>query len=1028
MANRQELRDRPELPDDQKSDSLVPVEGHDGNGWYKVLLTELEGIDQMARDAAAAAATAAGAAQTTANENRVEIKAEETARRRGDDELARRIAGISTDIADGSITTPKLADDAVTRAKLADDSVGGREIVSREVSSGHLADRLLEDRHFPTDIIDARMIEANAVGLSELAGKSVDVDNLTDALRLEIDGKLTASRLETAMETLFRDNFNLDDLPGFMGLNIARDDNGKALILEVAQDGTVSVGKRTFPTGSSGGVDNVARTEAGRALDQIADEVINRKAGDARLQHEVDSLRSGAGPVSDLIIDPSRIDNPAALNNLTFTVQVDDPDAVSDQATRAVLAYVRPGRSTGAPIGSVQAWDADVNSMRFTVTSSQFTKFTTPGSDNYIGANPRHIRLALWFFPATGATNDASLAVSEVQGTLNIYPASQQGVPFTQEDSDKLDRYDGNPQANGAAFSQPLVLLQQHIKVALDNAAFTADNVRQGQFQARAEGTGPTARDILKLALHPDDVESVDYWLAEPLAPVVFGQADGGGVLSVTPEAVNRPDDTAKPWLFRFTFPAGSGVLDLPNERYNVQGNPKVAGGGGGLTGPQAEDYLFDPADKAALGFAGELVFDIGNPDDANLVTETDAYSSGFRMPPVVGGEITVDYVLDGTITGAQPVDADLVLERAGDGSDVATHNLVLPDSSGTMKIPADGLSNVNLRFAIRATTKGRFNGSLVLSDLAYSSSESRAAPFVREIMDPVLSGQQKEFERQREVVEQELVAGDAKLASPTRVGARRSPTWAAATSTHQDQTDADSFVIPASGYAQVHWSGEIAGELFMHVDDWKVPQTITIHNDASGRIQLICDGTRVRFRNRNAAGNGAYPNQSLLLLGRGFQWLTWPENPTPGSSVTLLTEAQVRALIPAPPAVVQAHTAGSVTVNNNNETTLQTARITPRSNTTRVRVSGGLTMESAGGQRQMQSTVRLYRGSTLLLERKYGDTQIGNNQNEDYSPQLEIIDSPGSNAEQTYTLRVLRTGNRVWSISRRVLIVEEVL
>ena len=905
MADR-DLRNTPRLSDEERADALVPVAGTVGQGPKHLPLSEIDvdptraGVDQTARDAARNAQTVADRADNLSQSNQgflrtftdrvaAVIRMVVPSWARQTDPPSTQAGHITTDrLADGSVTTPKLADLAVTLEKMGHDSVGGRQLRADSVAEGHLADGAVTDRKIPHDTIQAHHIDEDAVGASELAGQSVDDVNLVDDLRIKIDGKLTASDLETAMEVLFRNNFNVDDLPGFMGLNPARTDDGKFLTLRVAQDGTVTVGKADAPQGTGGGV-----TPA-----QLAAEATERRAGDASLQHQIDAIHAGAGPVSELILDPSRIDNLAALEGLTFTVQVDDPDAVSETATRAVLAYVRPGRTTGAPIGAVTAWDADVNRMQFTVTAAQFTALTNPGQANAIPSGTRHVRLALWFFAATGPANDASLAVSVVQGTLNIYPAREQGVPFTQEDSDKLDRYDGNPQANGAAFTQPLVLLQQHTKVVLDGDAFTADNIRPGQFQARSEGAGQAARDILKLALHPDDVESLDYWLAEPLAPVVFGQADGGGVLPVTPEAVSQPDATAKPSLLRFTFPAGSGVLDLPNERYNVQGNPKVGGtGGSDYDGPASERYLFDPADKAALGFAGELVFDIGTTTDPNLVTETDAYSTGFRMPPVVGGEITVDYVLDGTITGSQPVDADLVLERSDTGADIATHNLVLPDSSGTMKIPADGLSNTNLRFAIRASTKGRFNGSLVLSDLAYSSSESRAAPHVREIMHPELDKVLDEVERQREVVEGEVEAGDARLAAPTRVGARRSPTWAAATSTHQDQTDADSFVIPASGYAQVHWSGEIAGEVLMHVDDWKVPQTLTIYSDATGRIQLVSDGTRVRFRNRNAAGTGAYPNQSLLQLGRGFQWLTWPQGAAPGSTVTLLTERQVRAL-----------------------------------------------------------------------------------------------------------------------------------
>ena len=246
----------------------------------------------------------------------------------------------------------------------------------------------------------------------------------------------------------------------------------------------------------------------------------------------------------------------------------------------------------------------------------------------------------------------------------------------------------------------------------------------------------------------------------------------------------------------------------------------------------------------------------------------------------------------------------ELIL-RTVTGTVVSRH--ALPSSATStnrnLRFPLTGLTTGgDFQFALGATVRGRAQEVIVtLSNLRYQrDGAAPVEPIIRDWAKQEVAKEASVHEARDARIEQELLAGDQTLPAPTGVGARRSPTWAAATSTHQDQTDADAFTIPANGYAQFHATGEAAwASPILHVNEWRVPQTFIVYTDATGSILLISDGTRVRLRNRNAAGTGAYPNRSLLLLGRGFQWFTWPEAAPTTGVVTVLTEQQVRDLIP---------------------------------------------------------------------------------------------------------------------------------
>ena len=130
-------------------------------------------------------------------------------------------------------------------------------------------------------------------------------------------------------------------------------------------------------------------------------------------------------------------------------------------------------------------------------------------------------------------------------------------------------------------------------------------------------------------------------------------------------------------------------------------------------------------------------------------------------------------------------------------------------------------------------------------------------------------------------------------------------------------------------------------------------------------------------------------------------------------------------------PEVVQVLTPAAVTINSNAEFTLATARITPRSATTRVRVEGAFEAQSpvGNGNGDLIMRLRLYRGNTMIREISFADNHIPQNDNFLAPMFAAVIDSPAAAAEQTYTLRAIRAGRgQNWSITDRQLILTEVL
>ena len=202
--------------------------------------------------------------------------------------------------------------------------------------------------------------------------------------------------------------------------------------------------------------------------------------------------------------------------------------------------------------------------------------------------------------------------------------------------------------------------------------------------------------------------------------------------------------------------------------------------------------------------------------------------------------------------------------------------------------------------------------------------------------------------------------------------------------------------------------------------------------DDVATAPQWLLIELEYKFTGTSLANNVVPDAEDRIGFGINNNAFDLTQNPAFNTAVTAIANARAAAAIPAAPAVVQAYTAAAVAVNSNAEFTVATARITPRSNATRVRVEGlfdAFIDTARNNDQNARILLRLYRGANLIEERRQGDDHVPRDDDFHYSAHGLVIDAPASAAEQTYTMRAIREGmDRDWSITRRRLILTEVL
>ena len=811
--------------------------------------------------------------------------------------------GTSGDIADGSVTTEKLADHAVTAEKLADDSVTSRKLAAEAVVEGTIADGAVTARKIPRGAITETQMAADSIGEAQLRADSVNTPEIRD-------NAVSEAKLDSDTRTKLNRQTGVD--------NVARRDAGDAL----------AAARAAATTANENRAEISAEETQRRAADQ--EEERQRIAVDADLANQIANVAAFRGG-SQVRVDPPIV--PTA-NDLVrdYTLHIDSLQGIPDTAVKVVVS-AGGAHATDANLrrngNFVLAWD---NAWVRTRRTIPLTRFVRSALDTAIAAGnilptdhsvPVQVGFYGSAFPDNGL-QQADIALAFFSTVILIGDSADLPDEFTGRDRIKFDRYAANPRANGAAFVAPLVTLNTMRRVAYSSSAISAGNIAAGTFMIGTPSAPPGAPQGIFARFTSEDAEATGFLESGLRASIgtvettlnSFTTGAQGWTARVAGDfsAISVGDEV------RFSLgpkvPGSSGADLSQVEDFAKVGNPAVVPATktlGPLFGADSTSFNFEtnPQDPTASGSNptatdtlqfGTAASDTAVTDEVNTISGSSfSLLAGDATHPTAqiivdctARDIAIDRFtnlrlilrrLNGTVIATVPMDVDPVSENAN------------------MKFSLAALDEGSvLSFAMGATVRGREQDvPVVLSNLRYSrSADAPANPFIREIAQQIVNEEADSHEARDARIEQAMLAGDQTLPAPTSVGSRRSPTWDTAGATHQDQTTADAFVIPASGYAQVHWTGEIGGQVMMHVDEWRIPQNIPIYTDSAGAILLVSDGTHVRLRNRNAAANGAYPNASLLNLGRGFQWFTWPEAAPATGTVTVLTEQQILNLIDA--------------------------------------------------------------------------------------------------------------------------------
>ena len=232
-----------------------------------------------------------------------------------------------------------------------------------------------------------------------------------------------------------------------------------------------------------------------------------------------------------------------------------------------------------------------------------------------------------------------------------------------------------------------------------------------------------------------------------------------------------------------------------------------IRGNADGIPGSKTFAGLFTATGSQTIAAGNvSIAFDIGTgtAEAPTLTDETEAAASTFAIPASnATGFTRCRYDLQtGTIGGFNPRDLELVLRHATTGVTIGQHNL---KDSGPGTAQFDTPNAGNVRWAFRCLTRGRFQGTLVVTETTYHSNVPIAEPAIEHVVHPIVSDEAAQRQRQEADIRAEIarvedvkaiVNGYARPTFTTKQitwGSR--PNWV--------QADTDAYTIPETGFVQ---------------------------------------------------------------------------------------------------------------------------------------------------------------------------------------------------------------------------------
>lgn len=325
---------------------------------------------------------------------------------------------------------------------------------------------------------------------------------------------------------------------------------------------------------------------------------------------------------------------------------------------------------------------------------------------------------------------------------------------------------------------------------------------------------------------------------------------------------------------------AGGGGIDqgAVDARIAARTEPwAIRGSAEKIPGSKTFDGLFKSEAETAIPAADQVVsFDIDG-EETGTVTEDDRGPVAFvitdEMSVELNGRIRGDYLLElVNPTGAPPHDVELVYQAGSPlFTEMSKQNLQI--GAGKFEFPVGDTGNRTWKM-VATIGNGDATLRLTIHNTRFVSDEALADGPIRQVIHPELSKeaearQQRDAQLAQEIEDTKALTAIVNSLPQGEIVVSKVPTWEAAQAGRtQRQTDADSYVLPDSGFVQVT-VGNFGGTGIIPVRTWKIPGLTFVYADHSGRILIDSDGTKLTLINSNDAGNGPYPSPGALLLGR---------------------------------------------------------------------------------------------------------------------------------------------------------------
>ena len=229
-----------------------------------------------------------------------------------------------------------------------------------------------------------------------------------------------------------------------------------------------------------------------------------------------------------------------------------------------------------------------------------------------------------------------------------------------------------------------------------------------------------------------------------------------------------------------------------------------------GIPGAKTFDGLFKAGTEAVIPAANvTITFAVGNADDGDEVDETDAAATSFAITDQqaanAGAFIRCRYTLERIdLKGAAPNDIELVLQELPSGKTIGTHN-IKDEGSGAAQFPVGDAGQH--RWAVRVVTEGAYTGDVRVAEATYLSAQPLADKPIEHIAEAAVSVEAEKRQAQDAAIRAEVKRVAALTAIvdglPAPTATVKKAVAFNASGNVWEQTDADAFQVPATGFVQ---------------------------------------------------------------------------------------------------------------------------------------------------------------------------------------------------------------------------------